>query len=230
MIYCCDAPVICNMDFLIHNNTLVYNICLSIIGAYIIYVIQTLPLFIKRKVKYDKFIHLKLAKIQTFMNDTISILSGEQCGKDYEMTKRKIENNIHKLDIFTDGSFVVRNKKEIVVIDALLENEQKIHNEILQLISLNILGKQTIDMLLEIEQLQLRDFAEKYVKNKPGAYVTIKQNEFVRPKGMLIYSDSFLNRELINIMVKYIDAYKCLVNYRNSLTCGLKGIINRIRL
>ncbi|MBE6687973.1 MAG: hypothetical protein E7588_01705 [Ruminococcaceae bacterium] len=230
IVYCCDIPAVCNMNFLVHDNTLIYNICLSIIGAYIIYIIQTLPSFIKRKVKYNKYIHLKLAEVETYMNDTIYILARERCSDDYEKTKRKIENNIHKIDIFTDGSFVVRNKKEIVIIDALLENEQKIHNEILELISLNVLGKQTIDILLEIEQLQLRTFVEQYAINKPGVYVTRKQNEFGQPQGVLIYNDDVINRELINIMGKYIEVYKCIVNYRNSLTSGLRGIINELRL
>lgn len=69
IIYCCDIPVICNMNFLVHDNTLVYNICLSIIGAYIFYTMQTLPSFIKRKVKYNKYIKIKLTEIETYMNE-----------------------------------------------------------------------------------------------------------------------------------------------------------------
>lgn len=109
----------------------------------------------------------------------------------------------------------MRNKKELSVIDALLENEQKIHREISELISLNILEKRTVDMLLEIEQLELRKFAEKYALNKPGVYVTRNQNEFEPPQGVLVYNDNAINEDLIKIMNMYIDVYERIVKYIN---------------
>ncbi|MBE7014149.1 MAG: hypothetical protein E7419_02945 [Ruminococcaceae bacterium] len=229
-LYCCDAPAICNIDFFVHNNILIYNVCLSLIGAYIFYVIQTLPSFLKRKTKYNKYIHVKLAEIETYMSDTIYIFAKEHFVSDYEKIKRKIENNIQNIDIFSEGTYVVRNKKEIVIIDFLMENEKKIHNEILELISLNILGKRTVDLLLEIEQLELRNFAENYAINRPGAYLTRKQKEIEQPQGEVIYNDEYIKGELIKIMETYIDTYKRVVNYRNSLTNGLMWIINDIRL
>lgn len=213
IIYCCDIPIICNMNFLVHDNTLAYNICLSIIGAYIFYVMQTLPSFIKRKIKYDKYIKSKLTEIVTYMNDTIYILLREHCGDDYKKAKNKLKQNIDKIDIFTKGSWIVRNKKEISIIDALLENEQKIHREILELISLNILEKRTVDMLLEIEQLELRKFTEKYALNKPGVYATITQNVSEPPQGLLVYNDNVINKELIKIMKMYVDVYERIVKY-----------------
>ncbi len=65
--------------------------------------------------------------------------------------------------------------EEMVLVDALWENEWKIHRDILELISFNILGKQTTELMIRVEMLPLRDKIEAYMKNKPVRHRSIKE-------------------------------------------------------
>lgn len=234
LLYCCDCPVLWNLTFLVaDHDSVAYSVGLSIIAAYIIYVIQTLPGFIKRKWKYNRYIEWKLKVIDNLMADTIRILAHFR--EDDSAVLREIKANLRSKKFFEDEApgelHVYQNREELPIIQALLNNEMKIHDEISQLIPLNILGKKTVALLLDIEQLPLRDFARKYAEQPPGDLKTIQQQAGKSAGGALSYNMAALNRDLLEIMRQYVKVQKKVQAYRDALSgSGIRVIISNLRL
>ena len=234
LLYCCDCPVLWNLTFLIADHSSVaYSVGLSIIAAYIIYVIQTLPGFIKRKWKYNRYITWKLMEIDDLMVNTIRILA--HFSADDSALLDEIEANLKSANIFEDAApgelRVYQNRKELPIVNALLNNEMKIHHEISQLIPLNILGKKTVTLLLDIEQLPLRSFAQNYAEQPPGDLETILQQAGKSYGGNLIYNMPVLNRELLENMRQYVKVQKKVRAYRDALSDGgIRVIIHNLML
>ena len=234
LLYCCDCPVLWNLTFLVaDHNSVAYSVGLSIIAAYIFYVIQTLPGFIKRKRKYNRYIEWKLTVIDDLMADTIRILA--HFNEDDSAVLREIEVNLKSANFFKNEApgelHIYQNQTELPIIEALLNNEMKIHNEISQLLPLNILGKKTVELLLDIEQLPLRSFAQNCAEQPPGNRNTIQQQAGQSAGGSLSYDMSVLNRNLLEIMRQYVKVQKKVHTYRDALSgSGIRVIIRNLRL
>ena len=79
VIYCCDHQAYKGFEFLIHDhNSMWYGVGLSIIAAYIFYLIQIYLPAIKNKLKYADFITAKLYVLKNDMRQTIRILLGKE--------------------------------------------------------------------------------------------------------------------------------------------------------
>ena len=119
----------------------------------------------------------------------------------------------------------------MVLVDALWENEWKIHRDILELISFNILGKQTTELMIRVEMLPLRDKIEAYMKNKPVRHRSIKEKRGMGIGGCLVYNKSVLDRELTDIMKEYIDALEEVGKFLNCLHgSGIRVFTGILRL
>lgn len=236
IIYCCDFQAYKGFEFLVNDHeSMMYGVGLSIIASYIFYVIQIYLPIIKNKLKYSEFIISKLDSIKGDMRLTITILTGKYIENIGEIRKH-IAYEIKEKDIFSDGSGRYRNideniNEEQVIVDALWENEWKIHRDILELISLNILGKKTLDVLMKIEMLPLRSKVEEYVKNKPSVHITVKEKKGQSIGGVFIYNKEVLDNDLIGIMNEYIDVLQELENFLNTLHgSGFKILISNMKL
>lgn len=236
IIYCCDFQAYEGFKFLVNDHeSMAYGVGLSIIASYIFYAIQIYLPTIKNKLKYSEFITSKLYSIREDMKLTITILTGKSIVNIEEMRKN-IVHEIKEKDIFSDGSGRYRNidektNEEQVIVDALWENEWKIHRDILELISLNILGKRTTDLLIKIEMLPLRKKVEEYVKNKPSVHITVKEKKGQGIGGVCTYNKEVLDNDLIDIMNEYIDVLQELENFLSALYgSGIKILINNMRL
>lgn len=236
VIYCCDHQAYKGFEFLIHDhNSMWYGVGLSIIAAYIFYLIQIYLPAIKNKLKYADFITAKLYVLKNDMRQTIRILLGKELD-DLDELRRGIEHQIQQRDIFLDGSGKYRAideemDEEMVLVDALWENEWKIHRDILELISFNILGKQTTELMIRVEMLPLRDKIEAYMKNKPVRHRSIKEKRGMGIGGCLVYNKSVLDRELTDIMKEYIDALEEVEKFLNCLHgSGIRVFTGILRL
>ena len=214
-IYCSDLPAIIDISFFIRDtNSLAYGVGMSVIAAYIFYFIQTFPAFLKKKIKYGRFLEMKLADIDTYMADTIRILTRCECNMDFEKMEQKIRENLGVLNVFEDGARVYRDQKELLIIDALLENEVRIHQEIMELFSLDILGKRTVELLMEVDGLEVRKFAQTYGVAKPGNLETVEQQRNESAGGAMSYNIPLLQQILERRMIQYIATKKKVSTYR----------------
>lgn len=232
VIYCCDFPVCFGIKFMINDHdSMMYGVGLSIIAAYIFYVVQVCLPAIRNKLKYSSFIEEKLYGIRTDMRETLGMF-----GDILECNDKDIEMAIRQKDIFSDGSGHYRNisettNEEMVIVDALWVNEQKIHRDILELISLNILGKRTIDILIKVEKLSLREKVDDYVNNKPSVHIMVEQKRGRGIGGILIYNRDELTRTLATEIKEYRTVYFQLERFLNALQgSGIRVLIGRITL
>ena len=84
--YCCDIPAFTGFEFFINDhNSMIYGVGLSMIAAYIFYVVQVGLPAIKNKLKYAQFITVKLYDIRDSMRQTVTILTGEHLKDTKEM-------------------------------------------------------------------------------------------------------------------------------------------------
>ena len=152
IIYCCNLPLLIELPFLIcDKESMLYDVAIGIISAYIFYVIQILLPKLINKFKYRKFILQKLHNIKYNMKKTVEIISGiDNYSVDKTDIISEIEIYLKKSDLFNDGASVYKNSIELVIIDALVDSEIKVHTEIMELISLNVIDEKTLDMMLKI--------------------------------------------------------------------------------
>lgn len=214
IIYCCDFPVWLDLQFLVNDkDSMWYGIGLSIIAAYVFYMIQVfIPTHI-RKAKYKKLVFAKLEEIASCMGNTISILAGKAYveGENIDYVAL-VEENLEAKSLFSDGARVNKNYKEMVIIDALWENEEKIHKAVMELISLNIVREKVIKVLLEIEKLKLRNIAQDLTQNKPGNITTIEQTKGHSYGGAVTYNMPVINKDIVEIIKQYVSVLKSLEN------------------
>lgn len=214
IIYCCDFPVWLDLQFLVNDkNSMWYGIGLSIIAAYVFYIIQVFILAHIRKVKYKHLVFVKLEEIASCMGNTISILAGKVYAewKDIDYVAL-VSENLEAKNIFSDGARVNKNYKEMVIIDALWENEEKIHKAVMELISLNIAQEKIIKVLLEIEKLKLRNSAQDLAQNKPGNITTIEQTKGNSYGGAVTYNMPVINEDIVGVTKQYVSVLKSLEN------------------
>lgn len=217
IVYCCNLPLVIELPILICNKeSIVYDIAIGIISAYVFYVIQiVIPKVIKR-LKNKKLILQKLYKIRKCMIKTIEIVSGTT---NYSIDKSniisEIETYLSKSNVFKDETNVYQNGIELPIIDALKDSEDRLHNEIMELISLNIIDEQTLNIIMKIEKLELRDCVGHLSLNKEGDLITIKQKLGKSTGGYLIYNKEVITSDIIKYMIEYIDVLKSLVEFEN---------------
>lgn len=125
----------------------------------------------------------------------------------------EIETYLNNSNIFKDGTRIYKNGIELLIIDALNDSENKLHSEIMELISLNIIDEQTLDIILKIEKLNLRDYVGSLSLNKEGDLITIKQKEGKSMGGYLIYNKEVVNYEIVKNMKEYIDVLKIFAEF-----------------
>lgn len=210
-------PLLINCPFLIHDKeSIVYDLAIGIISAYVFYVIQIVIPKIINRLKHKKLILQKLYNISCDMTKTIEIVSGTT---NYSINKNEIiseiETYLNQSNIFKDGTHVYKSGIELPIIDALTDSENKLHNEIMELISLNIIDEQTLNIILKIEKLKIRDYISPLSSNKEGNLITIKQKEGKSVGGYLIYNKGIINYEIVKNMKEYIDVLKLLEKFRN---------------
>jgi len=215
IIYCCILPLLIEFPiFICDKESILYDVAIGIISAYIFYVIQILLPKLITKLKYRKFILQKLYNIKYNMKKTVEIISGTD---NYSVDKTDIISEIDiylkKSDLFNDGASVYKNSIELVIIDALVDSENKVHTEIMELISLNVIDEKTLDMMLKIEKLGLRDFVRPLSLNKEGNLITKKQEKGESYGGYMGYNKGYVNDEIKKNMQEYIEIFKAFVEF-----------------
>ena len=212
LLYCCDLPVWFDCPLLVADkDSMLYGLCLSIAASCIFYLVQTkLPQWIAAR-KNKKLVFFFLSGIHEKMSETISILSGTPCHEACrEETVEQIKHNLAQKDIFTDGARVYRERSELVIIDALHENQEDLHREIQELFALHILDQRTTDLLLEIENLYLRKRLLHLFRNKEGNLSTVAQARGNSLGGALVYNKEIMNRDIASDATAYIAALQKL--------------------
>ncbi len=215
IVYCCNLPLLIDWPiFICDKESMLYDVAIGIISAYIFYVIQILLPKLINKFKYRKLILQKLHNIKYSMKKTVEIISGTE---NYSVDKTdiitEIEIYLNKSYLFNDGASVYKNSIELVIIDALADSENKVHTEIMELISLNVIDEKTLDMMLKIEKLGLRDFVRPLSLNKEGNLITKKQEKGESYGGYMGYNKDYVNKEIIKNMYEYIEVFKEFVEF-----------------
>lgn len=217
IVYCCDCPLLIELPILIcDKESIFYDVAIGIISAYIFYVIQIVIPKVVKRIKYKNLILQKLYNIRCYMINTVEIISGTS-NFSIENTDimSEIETYLKKSNIFEDETNVYKNGIELPIIDALNYSEEKLHNEIMELISLNIVDESTLEIILKIEKLKLRDYVSPLSMNKEGNLITIRQMKGASTGGYLIYNKEVIIRELVENMKEYIDVLKSFIGFEN---------------
>ena len=216
VIYCSEIPVLIDWPWLIADKeSMIYAICLSIVSAYIFYLCQVkLPEWIKYR-KNRKLIYYFLSMLEKSMRETIEILTRTQYyGQETDSVLKCIEKTLLEKNIFDDGSRNYRNRIEMTIIDALQENQEDVHKEILELISLNILDQKTIQLILNIEKIQFRQRVLFLYREKAGVQTSIAEMQGKGMAGALVYNMEVVNRDIITDMETYIKMLKQLSKHK----------------
>lgn len=212
VVYCCDFTAWFDWPWLIADkSSMWYAICLSTVSAYIFYLCQVkLPEWIKYR-KNRKLIYFFISVLEKRMEETLEILTGVQyCNQETGELLIYIEKMLQEKNIFDDGSKKYRNRIEQTIIDALYENQEDVHQEILELLSMNILDQKTMQCILDIEKIQFRQRVRYLYRNKEGEQTSIAEMQGRAISGALVYNRVVVNRDVLTDMKAYIEMLKRL--------------------
>ena len=220
IVYCCDAPVIKGFEVFINDHdSMLYNIGLSIIAAYIFYVFQvTIPRTLRfrrtRNIGYTKIYEVEKSMIKIF-----SFLQGEIPNLDITVSKELIKDHLEKIDIFEKKSrYEIQNHSELSVFEAIAYYDNKIIMLIDEIVAGQYIKNKYEKGLLSLKNSKIHLVIEQWKSNLPGEYEHYDINsKEEKSTGYNWVNIEVVNSEIISSIDEYLSIYNQITKLRKKL-------------
>ncbi|RHR20940.1 hypothetical protein DWX43_25205 [Clostridium sp. AF19-22AC] len=212
VIYCVDIPIINeNFQFMVNNHdSMLYGVVLSIIAAYIFYILQVaIPEKIRAKQNRD-LIYPKLQTIERKMESIIKIIY-PSFSIENTIEKESILKQLNDVNLFTDGTQDFYNRKEVTKMEALYKNCDFIHNKILEVLIYRTVDKNIRSIIGKLDESNLKSIIFEMYKEQPGILETITPKGAKASIGLCIVNTGEYYERICYAFMEYIDLYKKLV-------------------
>lgn len=213
LIYCYDYPIIDNMFKCLVKETEspIYGICLSLITAYIFYLFQIVIPYIHWKYTFKPIINRKLDTLLTYMRKIFEIFEVNDYHSKIE--KDSIIEKLNTLDIFEDPSFQFINSKEVIKIDALVYNLNKIYDIIHDMYQVGANDKRLNKLLANVDESNLKNIIFELSDDPPGNKQCLPRKTSAKGRFSM-YNKRFYNDEIADGLIEYQEMYSKIEKYK----------------
>lgn len=220
IVYCCDAPVIKGFEVFINNHdSMLYNIGLSIIAAYIFYVFQvTIPRALRLR-RTRNIGCTKIYEIEKSMIKVFSFLQGEIQNSEIAVSKESIKNHLEKINIFEEKSrYEIQNHRELSVFEAIAYYDNRNIMLIDEIVEGQYIKNKYEKILLSLKNSKIHLVIERWKSNLPGEYehydINLKEE---KSTGYNWVNIKVVNSEIISSIDEYLRIYNQITKLRNKL-------------
>lgn len=215
-VYCCDLPAIFNIPFLINDHdSLMYGIGVSIIAAYIFYVIQIVIPERVRMYKCSNAAYIQLSELEDNMKMIFFMLSGKrylnECCLD-DIRRHLTENNVYET-----GSTCDVNMREMTMMEALIYYFKRVDKNINDITTYNLMPYAKQQILMDIFNSELKKNIEEMNSDKPGEVVMVKRNAELAETGTRVTQYSYYVNAIVNCAEDYFNLMVKVGKYKMSI-------------
>lgn len=205
VIYCIDVPIVSGVFSCLVNkhDSMLYGVGLSIIAAYIFYIIQNvLPMKLREK-NERKFIVEKLTKICEYMEANLRQITGDKIENVKEdVLLDLLEKHFEQNNIFLVGSGEFKEQQEMTIIECAYEHTIEINEVIKEMLYDAYLPENVRWLIKKVDYLELSKVIKKLYTSVPGYLKTITPNGAEASVGIC----------LVNIDIK-VDIFEAVKEY-----------------
>ncbi|MEI3379220.1 MAG: hypothetical protein V8R54_06640 [Coprococcus sp.] len=226
VVYCCDFPVIIDMPWLINNHdSIFYGIGQSIVAAYIFYLIQVVIANRVRLRKCMGIVYNEISELENNMNNILVLLSGKDTLKELaDYPEKFIYTYLDMKDIFQDGSGMDKDRKELTILEALIENFKEIDKKVNKILLLNLTDEKTKKLFQDISHASLKKIVYEMKKYESGNIENVPHDsdkKVIAKASIRILNFKSYDYKIVSELKTYNNLFLKLKKVRNKIYKGL---------